>query len=135
MDFFLQQIDLIHRSSGNEISNMLLVYPKAETSFLSFLQFEDRLSDQLLERDLQSTYQLVAFHPQFQFQGSKLDDRENLVNSSPFPMIHLLRHEEVARAAKASTHPEDIHHKNVETLEELKIEQLAKLFPWKKNLR
>ncbi|PIP93331.1 MAG: hypothetical protein COW78_15385, partial [Bdellovibrio sp. CG22_combo_CG10-13_8_21_14_all_39_27] len=108
MDFFRQQIDLIQNSSSNEISNMLLIYPNAEASFLSFLQFEDRLADDLLERDLQATYQLVAFHPEFQFQGSSIHDRENLVNCSPYPMIHLLRHEEVSRAAKAAGHPEDI---------------------------
>lgn len=132
--FFDQQIEQMQSSSAEKLSNMLLVFPRAETSFRAFYQFVDRLEDVLLERDLQSTYQLVAFHPDFQFQGSNPNDRENLVNSSPFPMIHLLRHEEVAKAARASANPEDIHLRNASVLEKLTSEELKKRFPWKKNL-
>jgi uncharacterized protein len=53
------------------------------------------------------------------FAGSDPDDVANCSNRSPYPMLHLLREDSVARAVEAYPDPDAIAERNIETLERL----------------
>jgi uncharacterized protein len=53
------------------------------------------------------------------FAGSDPDDVANCSNRSPYPMLHLLREDSVARAVEAYPDPDAIVERNIETLERL----------------
>ena len=65
---------------------------------------------------------MILLHPQFQFDGTDVDDVTNATNRSPYPTLHLLREDSVDRAVAAFPEAEAIYEKNIRTLEELGAE-------------
>lgn len=97
--------------------------PNIETSFLilneSFENFADYLqlikkAERFLEKNnYDGIYQLASFHPDYFFSGSHEDDPANYTNRSPYPMIHLIREESLAKALSVYPHPEKIPDNNI----------------------
>ncbi|OXH83181.1 peptidase, partial [Burkholderia multivorans] len=72
----------------------------------------DRLVQQL---KLDGVLQIASFHPQYRFDGSEPDDIENYTNRAPYPILHLLREDSIARAVDAFPDAAAIYEKNQET--------------------
>ena len=51
--------------------------------------------------------------------GSAPDDPANLSNRSPWPTLHLLREDSIARAVQVLERPDAIYEANIETLRRL----------------
>jgi uncharacterized protein len=64
-------------------------------------------------------WQVVAFHPDFRFEGSDPDDPANGVNRSPHGMLHLIRRADIAAVVAASPNIDDIPFRNAEKLRKL----------------
>lgn len=104
---------------AEQIDTTLLVHPRVLTDFLDYNDFLDD-ADALVETlDLDGVLQVASFHPDYQFAGSAPDDIGNFTNRSPFPTLHLLREDSVARAVEAFPDPDAIVERNVETLRTL----------------
>jgi len=71
------------------------------------------------ELDLEGVLQVASFHPRYQFAGSAPDDVDNCTNRSPWPTLHLLREDSVARAVAAFPDPDAIVERNIATLRQL----------------
>ncbi len=107
-----------------ETATTLLIHPQALKNFAAYNQFLD-LADALLESlDRDGVYQVASFHPGYQFAGTAVDDAENFTNRSPYPMLHLLREEDVAAAVAAHPDPEGIPDRNIARLQEIGAEEL-----------
>lgn len=65
-------------------SNLFLIYPESKLNFEDFYE-EVESFNQIIQ-----DFHLIAFHPEFCFQGLKADDIANLVNKSPYPMVHII---------------------------------------------
>jgi len=63
--------------------------------------------------------QVASFHPGYQFEGTAPEDVENLSNRSPYPMLHLLREDSIARAVAAYPDAAAIYQRNIDTLRQL----------------
>ncbi len=102
-----------------QVDTTLLIAPNAFPDFLSFndfLYFADRLLSGLR---LAGTLQIASFHPQYQFSDTKPDDIENYTNRAPYPILHLLREDSIARAAQAFPDAADIYERNQATMRRL----------------
>jgi hypothetical protein len=66
--------------------------------FVSFMTVVQSIEDLIVDRQWTGILQVAPFHPQFQFAGSHDYDVDNRTNQSPFPMLHLLREDDVSRA-------------------------------------
>jgi uncharacterized protein len=97
----------------------LLIVPNWLHDFLDFNDFMEEAERLLASRGLEGVLQLASFHPQFQFAGTDQDDITNFTNRSPYPTIHLLREESIARAVRAFPQPEAIYETNMNTLRKL----------------
>ena len=53
------------------------------------------------EHDLTGVLQVAPFHPLFQFEGSDEHGIDNWTNRSPYPIFHIIREDEVERAAES----------------------------------
>lgn len=104
---------------ADEIDTTLLIHPQVLGEFLDYNDFLDEGDDLLEALDLDGVIQIASFHPQYQFAGTEPDDIENCSNRSPFPMLHLLREDSVARAVEAFPDPDAIVERNLETLRKL----------------
>jgi hypothetical protein len=104
---------------AEDIDTTLIVHPRVLADFLDyndFLEDADALVEQL---GLDGELQVASFHPQYRFAGSAPDDIANATNRSPWPTLHLLREDSVARAVAAFPDPDAIVERNIATLEKL----------------
>ena len=73
---------------------------------------------------MEGTLQIASFHPAYQFEGSAPGDPANYSNRSPYPMLHLLREESVAKAVALHPDAEGIPERNIARLREMGSEVL-----------
>ena len=125
---FLEELDLLHQADPKDISTTIIAYPKGDPDFNEFNDFVGDLESMLEEAQLADSYQLVAFHPKFVFIDTEFEHLGNYVNRSPFPIIHILRSEEIARALKNPKDGEVISFNNDKKLHSISRAALDQLF-------
>ena len=114
-----EELALLRDTPADEIDTTLLVHPQVLGDFLDYNDFLGD-ADALVEAmDLDGVLQVASFHPQYQFAGSEPDDADNLTNSAPYPILHLLREASIDRAVAAYPDPDAIIERNIATVREL----------------
>ncbi|MFZ6849705.1 DUF1415 domain-containing protein [Undibacterium sp. RuRC25W] len=116
------ELELLAETSAEKIDTTLLIHPQVLTDFLDFNDFMEVADGLLEELELDGILQVASFHPDFQFDGTDLDDIENYTNRSPYPALHLLREESIDRAVEAFPDAGMIYEKNIETMQGLGFE-------------
>ncbi|AEI76285.1 hypothetical protein CNE_1c09270 [Cupriavidus necator N-1] len=119
MDDLERELRLLADADPDQIDTTLLILPDAVADFLDFndlLYFSERLLGSL---GLEGTLQIASFHPQYQFAGTEPNDIENYTNRAPYPILHLLREDSIARAAAAFPDAADIYERNQATMRRL----------------
>ncbi|WP_049020597.1 DUF1415 domain-containing protein [Burkholderia cenocepacia] len=113
------ELRLLDAADPQQIDTTLVIYPHAFADFVDYndaLFFAERLVQQLR---LDGVLQIASFHPQYRFDGTEPDDIENYTNRAPYPILHLLREDSIARAVDAFPDASAIYEKNQETLRRL----------------
>lgn len=123
----MEELQLLHRTSPEEIETSLIIHPHVLNNFLDYNDFLAVAENVLQELDLEGVIQVASFHPNYQFANTRADDPTNFVTRSPFPMLHLLREDSVSRAVDTHPNTEEIPLDNMETLRELGIEGIRKI--------
>jgi len=102
--------------ADDAIATTILIHPDVLEDFLAYNDFLDD-ADRLLRREgLEGVLQVASFHPDYQFADTGFADPENFSNRSPWPMLHLLREDDVADAVACHPDAEGIPDRNIETL-------------------
>ena len=114
-----RELDLLVATPASEIDTTLLIHPTLFEDFLDFNDFLEVAEGVVDEHGLEGVIQLASFHPQFQFDGTELDDISNYTNRAPFAILHLLREGSVERAVEAFPQADAIFEVNIATLEKL----------------
>ena len=102
-----------------QVETTVLIHPRVLQDFADFNDFLDIADEALQTMGLEGEIQIASFHPQYQFAGTGFDDIGNETNRSPYPTLHLLREESVARAVDAFGDTGSISASNLATLEKL----------------
>jgi hypothetical protein len=123
---FLQELDLLQRSTEQEIATTLLAFPIALHDFGDYLWFLDDAQELLVEAGLEGVVQLASFHPQYRFAGEPPDAASHYSNRAPYPLIHLLRESMVTRALADFAAPEQIPERNIATLDAIGVDELQR---------
>ncbi len=110
-----------------DIETTLLIHPRILRDFLDFNQFLEACDQLLVQTSLDGVYQIASFHPEYQFAGTQPQDAENYSNRSPYPMLHILREDSVARAVASHPDAEGIPDRNIAVLNQLGSKYLKKL--------
>lgn len=114
-----RELEALAEISPERRDTTLLMAPGCMEDFLDFNDFL-ALADDLVEAmDLGGILQVASFHPQFQFEGTDVNDVTNSTNRAPYPTLHLLREDSIDRAVEAFPEAEAIFERNIEVLEEL----------------
>ena len=114
-----RELDLLVATPASEIDTTLLIHPTLFGDFLDFNDFLEVAEGVVDEHELEGVIQLASFHPQFQFDGTELDEISNYTNRAPFAILHLLREGSVERALEAFPQADAIFEANIATLEKL----------------
>lgn len=102
--------------SPAECSTSFFIINSTPVSFMQLLQYIDLLETLMEDFNLIGRFQLVPFHPEFEFQGAGRDAISNRVNQSPYPMMHILRSSQVEDATSSHKSDTEITRKNDLTL-------------------
>lgn len=114
-----RELDLLVATPASEIETTLLIHPTLFGDFLDFNDFLEVAEGVVDEHELEGVIQLASFHPQFQFDGTEIDEISNFTNRAPFAILHLLREDSVERAVEAFPQADAIFEANIATLEKL----------------
>ena len=131
LDGFLEDLDrelqLLGDTPADELETTLLVHPTLFPDFDTFNQMLDIADAALVDNGLEGIVQIAPFHPDFQFEGTDSDDIGNYTNRSPYPTLHLIREDSIAKAAQAFPDASAIFERNIALLEEMGHEGWDKL--------
>lgn len=115
----------VHRLDNDPgIETTLVVFPDSFKDFFAYLDFVDMAEQLLLEQNYEGIYQLATFHPEYYFEDSHPEDVSNYTNRSPYPMLHLLREEQLEKAIAVYGDTEAIPARNITTLNDLGLKKV-----------
>lgn len=114
--------ELLKVSKGERLTS-LVILPNSEEEFEDFLDFTAACEALCEDLGLAQDFQLVAFHPEFKFDGLDVSDRANWVNRSPYPLIHILSMDEISAVMSDPKEGEKISLRNEEKLNSLSPDQ------------
>lgn len=118
----------LHQDTARDVETTLVAVPQLLADFDDFLDFLDAADAMLDESGWRGTFQLASFHPDYRFADASEDDRANFTNRAPYPMLHLLREDSVARAVDAIADPASIPKRNARLLREMSDAEFRRLF-------
>ena len=131
LDAFLEDLDrelqLLGNTPADELETTLLVHPTLFPDFDTFNQMLDIADAAVVDNGLEGIVQIAPFHPDFQFEGTDSDDISNYTNRSPYPTLHLIREDSIAKAAQAFPDASAIFERNIALLEKMGHEGWDKL--------
>ena len=131
LDGFLEDLDrelqLLGNTLASELETTLLVHPTLFPDFETFNQMLEIADDAIVENELEGIVQIAPFHPDFQFEGTEADDISNYTNRSPYPTLHLIREDSIAKATEAFPDASAIFDHNIALLEKMGHEGWDKL--------
>jgi hypothetical protein len=113
------ELALLRDTPAQDIDTTLIVHPHVLADFPDYNDFLDLADALVAELGLEGVLQVASFHPQYRFAGSAPDDVDNCTNRSPWPTLHLLREDSVARAVAAFPDPDAIVDRNIAALRRL----------------
>ena len=112
----VRELQYLAAADAESVDTTLLIHPHVMNDFLDYNDFLDVADAAIEALGLTGVLQVASFHPNYQFAGTAPDDVENLSNRSPYPMLHLLREDSIARAVAAFPEAAAIYERNIETL-------------------
>lgn len=119
LEDLVRELQFLAAAEPETVDTTLLIHPHALNDFLDYNDFLDVADATIEEQGLSGVLQVASFHPDYRFEGTTPDDVGNLSNRSPYPMLHLLREDSIARAVAAFPGAEAIYERNIETLRRL----------------
>ena len=123
---FLQELDQLQSTPESELATSLLVFSRALVDFDNYLDYLEGVGDLLAQAGLEGTVQLASFHPRYLFEGEAIDSASHFSNRAPWPAIHLIREDMLARVLIDFPDPEAIPARNIATLEEIGVPELQR---------
>lgn len=121
------QTELELLDSDTAIATTLLIHADALQNFAEYNQFLDYADALLRQTGLEGVYQIASFHPDYRFEGAGPEDAENYTNRSPYPLLHIIREESLARAIAQSTDVDQIPARNIALMNKLGQDKLRAL--------
>lgn len=116
---------LLDKEAG--IQTTLIIYAQAFANFDDYLDFLALAEELLRSQGYEGIYQLASFHPQYCFADVSEHDPSNYTNRSPYPILHLLREDSIAKAMAHHPNPDNIPQRNIELTRQLGLATLQNL--------
>ena len=127
------ELDLM--AADSTVETTVVVAPNAPSDFASFERFLAGVETLMMMQALSTQFQIVGFHPEFQFgvsphtpwDGVAAEDPAHFTNRSPHPMVHLLRQASVNTAAQSYKGARSVSETNEQLLRGLGTAELERL--------
>lgn len=130
VDVIIKELSRLDNHNAKELETTLVAVDSLFQHFDDFLEAINLVETIIDQFGYRGTYQVAHFHPQYQFDGTTPDDRENLTNKAPCAIFHLIREESMERVLKQYPNPESIFENNIQAVSTLSQQQLENLYPF-----
>jgi len=127
LETLMNELQHLSDTSPEQVDTTLLIHPFVLTDFEDYNEFLDVADVAVEDLQLEGELQVASFHPDYQFADTDANDIANYTNRAPYPILHLLREDSIARAVDAFPQAEEIFEKNIDTMEKLGHEGWDKL--------
>ena len=127
---FMDELQFIAQVDPKDKDTSLFAVANGLKEFDDYLNFLAIANMALQQLGLEGQFQLASFHPNYQFEGTNMNDRENLTNRAPCPIIHIIREATVEKVLKVYPNPEQIPDNNIKCVERLSENEVTRLFPF-----
>lgn len=122
----MQNLD---RTPPEQLETTLLIVPKHLQRFADYNDFLDAVDWLIEQQQWEGIYQVASFHPDYRFADVLPDAKENLTNKAPYPILHILREASLEKAIEHYADVDEIPMRNIEKMENLSEQDIARLFP------
>lgn len=119
LDDLERELQHLKDAAPELLDTTLLILPEVLADFDDFTAFLDLADVILRTHGLVGVLQIASFHPDYVFADAEPDDIANYTNRAPYPTLHLLREESLAKATAAFPDAADIYERNIETMERI----------------
>jgi hypothetical protein len=116
-----------------KVETSLLVFGQAFADFFSFVDFIQDAEELIQQLDYEGIYQIATFHPLYFFADTDTHDVIHYLHRSPYPMVHLLREDQLEKAIEAFGDTSQITTRNTVTLQQLGVDKMKQLLLAIKN--
>ncbi len=106
--------ECLYLSDNPQVSTSVLVLSSMAKSFYDYLDLIADIEHLLELEGYEGIYQVASFHPDYVFDGLDEADASNYTNRAPFPLLHLIREQELEDAVKGISNPESIPDRNID---------------------
>jgi hypothetical protein len=127
LETLMDELQHLSDSDPDKVDTTLLIHPFVLNDFEDYNEFLDVANAAVEDMQLDGELQVASFHPDYQFADTDRNDIANYTNRAPYPILHLLREDSIARAVDAFPDAADIFEKNIDTMEKLGHEGWDKL--------
>ena len=110
-----------------ELETTLVIINQQLSDFEAFNQTLDYIDDMLDQYGWSGIFQVASFHPYYQFADTKIDDRENWTNRSPYPIFHILRESSLELAIESFPSIVDLPQENIKRMNGLSSQVFAQV--------
>jgi hypothetical protein len=110
-----------------ELETTLIIINQQLSDFEAFNQTLDYIDDMLDQYGWSGIFQVASFHPYYQFADTKIDDRENWTNRSPYPIFHILRESSLELAIESFPSIVDLPQENIRRMNGLSSQVFAQV--------
>lgn len=130
IDDFMNELEFIRNVDPQVTDTCVFVTPNMLSDFDSYLNYLALANMTVQQMGLEGEFQLASFHPEYQFDDTEYGDKENLTNTSPYPVIHIIREATVEKVLKLYPNPEQIPDNNIARVEALTDNEIKQLYPF-----
>ncbi|NRB39123.1 MAG: DUF1415 domain-containing protein [Pseudomonadales bacterium] len=132
LEMLLQQCVLLEEDQN--IATSLIILDLGFADFYAYLEVLDLALALLSAEGYDGVYQLASFHPEYCFDGLEFDDAANFTNRAPFPVLHLIREQELTDLLLVYPQPEKIPERNIQFAREKGVVFLQNLLNQSKQV-
>lgn len=126
---FMDHLRQVAEADPQQLPTSLFVTPSVLDSFDEYWNWVLICDNLLVQLGYEGVLQLATFHPQYLFEGEDEDDMSHFTNRSPYPMLHIIREDDMEQALASVRFPERIPERNREHIRRLGKEGLLQLMP------
>lgn len=119
LETLMDELQHLSDTPADQVDTTLLIHPFVLGDFADYNEFLDVADAAVEDMQLDGELQVASFHPDYQFADTDANDISNYTNRAPYPILHLLREDSIARAVEAFPEAEEIFEKNIATMEKL----------------
>ncbi len=123
---FNQEVELL--SQNSKIATTLIIYPNQFNDFENYLDWASVCENELEVNGFEGEFQAATFHPNYLFEGTTNSDPENYTNRSPYPLIHIIREDDIEWAREKHPDIEGVPKTNIEKAKNMGLNAMKALF-------